>query len=317
MNRINKINIAETYNRFGIFIILIVTIIISAIVSPAFLSVNNITNVVRQNVMIGIVACGSQIVLLCGEVDLSAGSVAAFAGCLATMVQVATGNLFLSLITGLVIGAVLGFLNGAIITSCNIPSFIMTLATQQAARGTILALTKAKPIFNLGNFKVFGQGYLGPVPIPIIIWIIILIITGFLLNKMRFGRYIYAVGGNKVAAQASGIKVKRIITKCFTLAGLLSGLGGVVLMARVNSGQPNGGESLEFDAITAVIIGGTSMSGGVGNIYGTIAGALFVGFLINIMTLLNVSAYYQQIVKGIIIALAVIVDVKVRNSDKK
>ena len=193
----------------------------------------------------------------------------------------------------------------------------MTLATQQAARGAILTITKAKPISKLEGFTWFGQGYIGPVPVPILIWIIVLVITGFILNKMRFGRYIYAVGGNKVAAQASGIKVKRIITKCFTFAGLMSGQGGVVLMARVNSGQPNGGEQLEFDAITAVIIGGTSMSGGVGNIYGTIAGALFVGFLINIMTLLNVSAYFQQIVKGAIIALAVIIDVKVRNKSSK
>lgn len=316
MNNSKKLNIAEIYGKFGIFIILIATIIISAIISPAFLSVSNLTNVIRQNVTIGIVACGAQIVLLCGEVDLSAGSVAAFAGCFAAMVQVATGNPILALLTGLVIGGIIGLLNGAIITSCNIPSFIMTLATQQAARGAILAITKAKPISKLGAFTWFGQGYLGPVPIPIIIWVVILIITGFLLNKMRFGRYIYAVGGNKVAAQASGIKVKRIITKCFTFAGLMSGLGGVVLMARVNSGQPNGGEQLEFDAITAVIIGGTSMSGGVGNIYGTIAGALFVGFLINIMTLLNVSAYFQQIVKGVIIALAVIIDVKVRSSKK-
>lgn len=317
MNKTKKINVADIYGKFGIFIILIGTIIISAIISPAFLSVNNLTNVIRQNVTIGIVACGAQLVLLCGDVDLSAGSVAAFAGCLAAMVQVAVGNPVIALLTGIIIGGLIGFFNGAVITGCNIPSFIMTLATQQAARGAILTITKAKPISKLEGFTWFGQGYIGPVPVPILIWIIVLVITGFILNKMRFGRYIYAVGGNKVAAQASGIKVKRIITKCFTFAGLMSGLGGVVLMARVNSGQPNGGEQLEFDAITAVIIGGTSMSGGVGNIYGTIAGALFVGFLINIMTLLNVSAYFQQIVKGAIIALAVIIDVKVRNKSSK
>ncbi len=312
-----KTGIAEIYSKFGIFIILLATIIISAVISPAFLSATNIINVIRQNVTIGIVACGVQLVLLCGEVDLSLGSVAAFAGCFAAMTQVATGSTLLALLTGVVIGGIIGFLNGLVITQCAIPSFIMTLASQQAARGAILAITKAKPISNLGNFSKFGQGYLGPIPIPILIWIVILILTGFILNKMRFGRYVYAVGGNKAAAQASGIKVKKIVTRCFTYTGLLSGLGGVVLMGRVNSGQPTGGEQLEFDAITAVIIGGTSMSGGVGNIYGTIAGALFVGFLINIMTLLNVSAYYQQIVKGVIIALAVIIDVKVRNGSKK
>ena len=317
MNKKEKINVAEIYSRFGIFIILMVTLIISAVISPAFLSATNVINVIRQNVTIGIVACGAQLVLLCGDVDLSSGSIAAFAGCFAAMVQVASNNLFLALLTGIVIGACLGFVNGLIITRCEIPSFIMTLATQQAARGAILAITKAKPIPGLDGFTWFGQGYVGPIPVPIIIWVIVLIITGFILNKMRFGRYVYAVGGNRAAASASGIKVKNIITKCFTFSGLMAGLGGVVLMARVNSGQPNGGEQLEFDAITAVIIGGTSMSGGVGNIYGTIAGALFVGFLINIMTLLNVGAYYQQIVKGVIIALAVIIDVIVRKGSKK
>ncbi len=312
-----RLSIVEIYEKFGIFIILAVTMIISAVISPAFLSASNIMNVIRQNVTIGIVACGAQLVLLCGEVDLSPGSVAAFAGCFAAMVQTASGNMILALLTGLVIGAALGFVNGMIITKCGIPSFIMTLATQQAARGAILMITKARPISKLGNFTWFGQGRVGPVPAPIIIWIVILILVGFMLNKMRFGRHIYAVGGNKTAAKASGIKVNAVVTRCFTIAGLLSGLGGVVLMGRVNSGQPTGGEQLEFDAITAVIIGGTSMNGGIGNIHGTIAGALFVGFLINIMTLLNVSAYFQQIVKGVIIALAVIIDVKVRNNGKR
>lgn len=317
MNKTKKLSIADIYGKFGIFIILMATIIICAIISPTFLSVNNLMNVIRQNVTIGIIACGAQIVILSGEIDLSAGSITAFAGCFATMVHVATGNLVLGLLTGLLIGAAVGLINGVILTVCNIPSFIMTLATQQAARGAILAITKAKPITRLGDFTWFGQGYVGPIPVPIIIWVMVLILTGIMLNKMRFGRHIYAVGGNKVAAQAAGIKVKKVLTKCFTFSGLMSGLAGVVLMARVNSGQPNGAEGIEFDAITAVVIGGTSMSGGVGNIYGTIAGALFVGFLINIMTLLNVNAYYQQIVKGVIIALAVIIDVKVRNNSPK
>ena len=157
-----------------------------------------------------------------------------------------------------------------------------------------------------------GQGYVGPVPVPIIILALILGISWVMMYKLRYGRYIYAVGGNAPAAQASGIGVSSVKTKAFIFQGLMAGLGGVILMSRLNSGQPTGAEAYEFDAITAVIIGGTSMYGGIGHLYGTIAGSLFVGVLINIMTLMNIGAYYQKIVKGVIIAVAVIVDVKVR-----
>lgn len=321
MNKINsmlpKIKTgADIYSKFGIFFILFVTIIVGAFCSDTFLTPTNLINVVRQNVTIGIVACGSLMVLICGEVDLSAGSVAAFSGCLSAMVMVFTGNVILSAVVGVAIGMTFGWINGYVITKFAIPSFIMTLATQLIARGGILALTDAKPFSGLGKLTWFGQGYIGPVPVPIIIWIILIVITGVILNKMRFGRHMYAVGGNANAAKASGIKVDSVKRRAFAFAGAMAGLGGVILMARVNSGQPTGGEGLEFSAITAVIIGGTSMSGGVGNIYGTVAGALFVGFLTNIMTITNVNSYYQKIVQGVIIALAVIIDVKVRNKKK-
>ena len=315
-NKNNKISFGNLYSRFGIFIILIVTVIIAALLNPAFFSGSNLLNVLRQNVVVGVIACGALLVLICGEVDLSPGSVAAFTGCMAAIVMVSTQNVLIAVAAGLGMGAVFGFLNGIIVTKCRIPSFIMTLATQQIARGAILAITDSKPITSLGDFTWLGQGYIGPIPVPVVIFLIILALTWFILNRLRFGRYMYAVGGNREAAKASGISVDWVKTRAMTFAGIMSALGGIILMSRVNSGQPTGGEGLEFDAITAVIIGGTSMNGGVGNIYGTIAGVLFVGVLTNIMTLLNISSYFQQIVQGVIIALAVIIDSKVRNSKK-
>lgn len=312
----SRIDVAQLYSQFGVFIILLVAMAVATLLSDAFLSSRNLINILRQSAVITIIACGAQMVLISGEVDLSPGSVAAFGGCMAASVMATTGSILLAVAAGLGIGLALGFINGFVITRFRIPSFIMTLATLQAARGGILALTKAQPITGLGNFTWIGQGYVGPVPVPVIILVIILAISWLILNKLRFGRYIYAVGGNSNAAQASGISVAAIKTKAFMFQGLMAGLGGIILMSRLNSGQPTGGIGYEFEAITAVIIGGTSMSGGIGHLYGTVAGALFVAVLVNIMTLTNVSAYYQQIVQGIIIAIAVIIDVRVRSAKK-
>jgi len=312
-----KISFAEFYSKFGIFVILIVAVIAASLLSDTFLKPTNLVNILRQNTVIMILAFGAQMVLISGEVDLSPGSVAAFAGCMAASAQVATGNVLIAVIAGLLCGAVFGFINGWVVTVCGIPSFIMTLATQFVARGAILAYTNAQPIRGLGDqFAVIGQGYIGPVPVPIIIMMIVLLIYWIIMNRKRFGRYVFAVGGNADAAKASGVNVSMIKIKAFVFAGLTAALGGIILMSRLASGQPNGAEAYEFDAITATIIGGTSMSGGIGNVPGTVAGAIFVGILINIMTLMDVSAYYQKIVKGIIIALAVIIDVRVRKAKK-
>ncbi|MCK9312013.1 MAG: ABC transporter permease [Bacteroidales bacterium] len=317
MKRLEKEkNKYDFFGKFGIFFILLVTLVVGSFCSNVFLRPRNIMNVVRQNSTIGIVACGSLLVLICGEVDLSPGSVAAFAGCLGAMTMAKTGNVFLAGLVGIVLGTAIGFLNGFVITKFRIPSFIMTLATQLIARGAILALTDAKPFSGLKGFVWYGQGYVGPMPVPILIWLVCIFFTWLLLNRLRTGRYIYAAGGNANAAKASGINVDAIKMKAFAFGGMMAGLGGVILMARVNSGQPTGGEGLEFSAITAVILGGTSMSGGVGNIYGTVAGALIIGFLTNIMTINNVNSYYQQIVQGVIIAIAVIIDVNIRNKKK-
>lgn len=313
----NKLTFVDIYSRFGTLIILIVAVIIATVLSDTFLSFNNISNILRQNAVVMIIAFGAQMVLISGEVDLSAGSVTAFAGVTATLIMKQTGNVMLSIMAGLISGCVFGFINGWVITFFGIPAFISTLATQFIGRGAILAITNAQPVTGLDkSFTILGQGYVWQVPIPIIITIVVALIYWLTMNRRRFGRYVYATGGNAEAAKASGINVISVKIKSFLFAGLMSGLAGVILMSRLNSGQPSGAEAYEFDAITAAIIGGTSMSGGIGKVSGTIIGAIFVGVLLNIMTQMDVSAYYQKIVKGAIIALAVIIDVQIRKAKK-
>jgi inositol transport system permease protein len=312
---VKNFSTVKIYQRFGIFIILLVTIIIASFLSDAFFSFRNLSNLLRQNAVVMIIAFGSQMVLVAGEVDLSAGSIAAFSGVIATMIMAATKSVFLAILGGLACGFLWGFLSGLVITSFRIPAFIMTLAAQFIARGVILSITNAQPVTGLDrSFGVLGQGYVGVVPVPIVIMLIILAIYWLIMNRLRFGRYVYAVGGNVEAARSSGINVSWVKIRAFIFANMMAGVGGILLMSRLNSGQPMGAVNYEFDAITAAIIGGTSMSGGVGKVYGTVVGAILVGVLINIMTLLNISAYYQQIAKGAIIAIAVIIDTKVRGA---
>jgi inositol transport system permease protein len=216
-------------------------------------------------------------------------------------------------VTGLFIGCI----NGFVITKFNIPAFIMTLAVTTVARGSALLFTKGVPISGMGaQFLIIGQGNWGFMPISVLILIILFVITWILLNKTPFGRYIFAVGGNENAAVASGIRSKIVVLKAFVLDGALTATAGIVLMSRINSGQPAAGVGYEFDAITAVVVGGTSLSGGSGSIVGTIIGAVIVGIINNVQNLLNVNAYWQQIVKGLIILFAVILDVVSRRRTK-
>jgi inositol transport system permease protein len=317
MSKIGKkdINFARIYQQFGIFAIIVVALIVSAFLSDAFFSFRNLSNILRQNAVVMIIAFGSQMILISGEVDLSAGSVTAFAGVISAMVMAQTKNLAIAIPAGLLCGILLGFLNGLIITLCRIPSFIMTLATQFIARGIILSLTNAQPVSGLDQtFAFIGQGYISIIPVPIVITLAVLAVYWIIMNRMRFGRYIYAVGGNADAARASGINPKLVKIKAFMFAGLMAATAGIILMSRLRSGQPNAALNYEFDAITAAIIGGTSMTGGIGKVYGVVFGAILVGILLNIMTLLGVGAYSQQIAKGTIIALAVIIDMRVRNA---
>jgi inositol transport system permease protein len=298
------------WRKNGIFFILIFLFLVSSIFVQGFFSAANLTNVLRQITVVTILALGATFVIILGHINVAYGSEIAFIGCISCAVMVASGNLFLALLTALALGFLIGAINGYVITKFGIPAFIMTLAVTTVCRGGVLLFTNATPITGMGkSFAFIGQGYFGFMPVSVLILIILFALSWTLLNKTPFGRHIYAVGGNENAAIASGIKSKLVVMKAFILDGLMAAIAGVVLMSRMNSGQPAAGVSYEFDAITAVVVGGTSLSGGSGTLVGTIIGAIIVGIINNVLNLLNVNTYWQQIMKGVIILVAVITDV--------
>jgi len=302
----------KIFTRFGILFILVTFIIIASLISPVFMSLQNVTNIIRQVSIVIIVACAETILLVAGMFDLSAGSTMALAGVLAASISIKTGSVFLGVLLAIIVGISIGFVNGSIVAKFNIPPFIVTLAMMSIARGLAFMYTGGFPIINIGNFAIIGQGQIWIIPYPIIIMVSIVVISWIILNRMKFGRYLYAIGGNQNAALASGIGVVKVKIMAYIIAGSLIGLGGAVLTSRLNSGLPNAAVGYEFDAITAVIIGGTSLSGGIGTISGTVIGALIIFVLNNILNLMNVSSYLQLVVKGIIIVIAVLVDVKTK-----
>ncbi|MDR3342216.1 MAG: ABC transporter permease [Treponema sp.] len=294
----------------GIFFILIVIFLLSALFVDGFFSRVNLTNVLRQITVVTILALGATFVIILGHINVAYGSEIALIGCVACSVMVATQSLFVALIAAIMLGLLIGALNGYIITKFGIPAFIMTLAVTTVARGSVLLYTNANPIIGMNkSFAFIGQGYIGFIPFSVLILLALFVFALILLNKTVFGRHIYAVGGNENAAIASGIRTKRIVLKAFLLDGFMTAVAGVIFMSRMNSGQPAAGVSYEFDAITAVVVGGTSLSGGSGTIVGTIIGAVIVGIINNILNLSNVNTYWQQIAKGLIILVAVIADV--------
>lgn len=313
-----KINFGQFYGKYGIFIILVVIFAISAVAVPGFLSRYNLTNILLAISCTTTLALGATFVIILGHINIAYGSEIAFVGCIACMVNVATGSVLLSIVVALLLGIVLGAINGFVITKFAIPAFIVTLALTEAARGGAVLVTGGNTISGLtSSFTAMGQGYVGPIPIAIIILAVCFVICYIILNKTPFGRYIYAVGGNDKAAEASGINPKAVVFKAYLLDGVLTGIASLLLMGRLNSGVPGAGLTYEMDAITAVVVGGTSMSGGSGTLVGTIFGAIIVGIINNIQTLMGVDSNVQRIVKGVIIVAAVIIDVVTKNSAKK
>lgn len=319
-NKKERMSGAEIYTKYGMIIILAVIVIVSAILSENFLKGVNITNIFRQASVVAIIAFGQTIILILGMIDLSQGSVMALSGCIACSVAAANntsaGFVILAFLVGTVIGLVCGLINGLVISKFNIPAFIMTLAMMNIARGAVLLYTNAAPVTGMGElFKEVGQGNIGGIfPVPVLIMAIIMFLVWLLLNRTKFGRYVFATGGNQQAALASGIKIRKIITLSYVVCGALTGLAGVLLSSRMNSGPPAGALNYEFDAITGAIVGGTSLMGGIGSVFGTLIGCLIISVLTNIMNLLSVSSYWQQIISGIVIALAVIADVTTKTS---
>jgi inositol transport system permease protein len=310
---IRQMGFAEIYRRFGTILIFIGIFMLASSLNETFLTTGNLTNVLRQVVVVSLLACGVTFIIILGHIDVSLGSVVALTGTLAASVMSLTGSLPLALAAGIGAGIVTGLINGWVITTFKIPSFIMTLAMTTVARGAILLYTEGVPVSGLGeDFKLIGQGSVGPVPVSVLILIAVVLVAWVLLNRTKFGRHLYAVGGNAKAALASGINTDSVLRRAFIFNGILAAIAGIVLMSRVNSGQPAAGVAYEFDAITAVVVGGTSLMGGTGTITGTIIGSMIIGVINNILNLMNVSSYWQQIVKGLIIAVAVILDVKTK-----
>jgi inositol transport system permease protein len=301
---------AGILRKNGIVAILALIFVLASVFVDGFFSQANLTNVLRQITVVTILAFGATFVIILGHINVAYGSEIALIGCVSCTVMVASNNVFLALLAAVLLGVLIGTINGLVITRFGIPAFIMTLAVTTVARGTVLLYTNATPITGMDRSYAFlGQGYIGFMPVSVLILIILFGFTWILLNKTVFGRHLYAVGGNESAATASGLRSKRVILKAFILDGFMAAIAGVMLMSRMNSGQPAAGVSYEFDAITAVVVGGTSLSGGSGTLVGTIIGAIIVGIINNTLNLLNVNTYWQQIAKGLIILVAVIADV--------
>lgn len=292
------------------FFILCIFLSINPVTSNSFLSPKNIFNVLRQISTNLYLACGMTMVIILGGIDLSVGSIIALSGCISAGC-VARYNLPLpvALVIGISIGLAVGMLNGTVVAKTTIPPFIVTLATMNIVKGLAYVYTGGSPVRVVTKeWQFLGAGYIGPIPTPVIILIAVLIVTAILMNKTKFGRHIYAVGGNQQAAQFSGIKVAKVKFWVHAYSGLMAGLAGVVLASRMYSGQPTAGDGAEMDAIAAVVVGGTSMAGGYGKIGGTIIGALIIGVLNNGLNLMNVNSFWQYVVKGAVILLAVYID---------
>ncbi len=296
--------------RLGLPIALIVLCAALSIARPGFLTLPNLINLVRQISINGILAVGVTFVLLTGGVDLSLGSLVALTGvAAASFAHPGQFPVVVPVLTGILAGAGCGALNGIVITRGRVAPFIVTLGMMTAARGLALVISEGKPVSNLSReFTVIGSGQVLGVPAPVIVLAAVACTAWIVLGNFRLGRYLYAVGGNENAARASGVRVNRVKMFAYTLCGALAGLAGVVLAARITTGQPNAGVGYELDAIAAVVIGGTSLSGGIGGIGGTVLGALLMGVINNGLDLLNVPSYYQQVVKGLIIVGAVWMD---------
>jgi inositol transport system permease protein len=280
-----------------------------SLATPNFLTVPNLINLVRQISINGILAVGVTLVLLTGGVDLSLGSLVALSGVAAAHLAQAPGAVAFPALLGMATGAACGALSGLVVTRGGVAPFVVTLGMMTVARGLALVLSGGRPVSNLNpQFTRLGGGDVAGIPLPVLVLAAVAVIAHVFLRHLRFGRYIYAVGGNEKAARASGVDVHGVKLFAYTLCGALAGLAGVVLAARITTGQPNAGVGYELDAIAAAVIGGASLAGGAGGIGGTVLGALLMGVINNGLDLLNVSSYYQQIVKGLIIVGAVWLD---------
>jgi ribose transport system permease protein len=298
-----------SYRESAIFLALIILMATVTIFAPNFMSGSNLYLVSRQISFVAVVAFGELFVILTGGIDLSVGSVMGLSGVVAAGAMAAGQSVILSVLLGLATGILLGLINGLLISYVRIAPFIVTLGMLSFARGVILIITKGWPITNIPKpFLIVGQGDFLSLPIPLWVMIVLAAIAHFLLSKTAFGRRTYAIGGNEQATFLSGINVKKIKVFLYMISGLMASVVGIILIARFNSAQADTGTGWELDAIAAAVIGGTSLSGGSGSIFGVIIGAAIMGVIRNGLVLMRVSPYWQTAVIGIIIVLAAVLD---------
>jgi len=296
-------------HRFGLLLVILFVGLALSLLTDTFLSVANFTNVARQISINGILAVGVTFVLLTGGVDLSLGSVVALSGvACATFAHPGDHSVFVPIAVGLLTGAACGLVNGTLVTLGGVAPFIVTLGMMTIARGLALIFSGGRPVADMSNELTALAGDFFGIPIPMLCFAGVAAAAWFFLSNFRLGRHIYAVGGNENAARAAGVPVEQVKLFAYGLCGLLAGLAGVVLAARITTGQPNAGQAYELDAIAAVVIGGTSLAGGVGTITGTLLGVLLIGVINNGLDLQGVSSYYQAVIKGVIIVGAVWLD---------
>ncbi|MGM0420494.1 MAG: ABC transporter permease [Bacillota bacterium] len=284
-------------------------IIVMSFLSDHFLTIPNLLNIVRQVSIMGTMAVGMTMVILSQGIDLSVGSLLAISGAITAGMISGGSSMIVAILAGLAAGSGLGLFNGIMISKAKLPDFIVTLAMMSIARGLTLVYTGGRPISGFEpTFRFIGGGRIGRIPVPVIIFLVIIAAGYFILTRTTFGRYVYAVGGNRQAARLAGINTDRIKIMVYVISGFLAALSGIILTSRLNSAQPTAGVGYELDVIAMVVLGGTSLVGGKGSVTGTLVGALIIGVLNNSLNLLGVASFYQEVAKGVVILIAVLLD---------
>ncbi len=307
-NRINSV-----VRKYGIYLTFLGLMIVCSLLSPYFLTTKNMLSVLRQLSITGILAFAEMILIISGNIDLSLGSIVALAGMISVSTYLATNSFIVAFLAAILVAVVCCSVSGFLVAKIRLPSFIATMAMDSIARGAVYMYSKGQPIYQIGDYGKMSSGFIGAIPIPVIFFVCIALVSWVLLGKTTLGRDIYAIGGNADAANASGISVPGTIVKTFVITGIFTGIAAVLQMARVNSGLPDTAINYHGDAIAATVIGGTSFTGGIGSAPGTFIGSIIMGMIGNILNLTGVQSYAQNVVKGMIIIGAVSLDLLSKN----
>jgi ribose transport system permease protein len=296
----------DLVNKYGLFVGFIVLLMIMSLASPVFLTEVNLINILRQVTVVGVISVGMTFAIISAGIDLSVGAILAFSGIV--MVSLQSQGALVAFIAALLAGIAFGFVNGIAVSVGKVQPFIVTLASMTIIRGLTLMLSDGKPItLNNSTLLGIGTGYVGPIPLLVIIFAVVIFLGWVLLSKMKFGRHTYAIGSSENASKLAGIKINRLKILIYTLCGGLAALSGILLSSRLSSASPIAGMGYELEGIAAVAIGGAKLTGGTGNMVGTLLGVLIVGVISNGLVLLDVNAYVQQVIKGVIIFAAVLI----------